>query len=460
MKTDPLEGLKNHLRHFIVLSVAIFLQVASIMPTPVFAQSAFEDARQIHEKQTVVDDGQAIHYALTRKAIPENVPISNEKEGFIHESELLNEAGLVDNRQLIPTATGYPYSAVVSLTMYFLNPSSPSGVSAYQGNGFIVSPHTIVTCAHCLYDLEEQFGFVTALEITFGNGMTIDSESVGMDAIVPNGYQSVDNFQEDLGLVNVDADLSRYGSIMPLASPTGAYQNIMMIGYSTTDYAVSNVPGRDMMFSPGYISDFTSRELTYMMYGIEGQSGSPVLSEGLKAIGLFNYGVHDVNTGELVATGGVPFLSEQLFWITYNGLGLNQPIYRAYNPNSGEHFYTCSYDELYSVSHAGWKDEGVAWMDNSMQSGQKVYRLYNPNTGDHHYTTDVNEYGVLGTRGWRQEGQTWNAALSTTPGAQQVYRLYNPNATTGSHHFTMDANERNVLVSYGWKDEGIAFYSL
>lgn len=460
MKTERPKGLMTHLRHWMAITVSVFCIGALIMPAPVQAQSTFDDVPITTQSPDITDDGQAIRYALPRTEIPHDAAVIKEKAGFIHESEFLDEAGLVDNRQLITTTTGHPYSAVVSLKMYFNNPSSPSDVSAYLGNGFIVSPHTIVTCAHCIYDYEENLGFLTGLEITFGNGKTISSESVGMDAYMRTGYQSAQDFEEDLGLIDVDADLSRYGSIMPLASPTGVYQNIMMIGYSTSENAVSNVPGRNMMLSPGYISNFTQRELSYMMYGIEGQSGSPVLSEGLKAVGLFNYGEHDLNTWDLIGTGGVPFLSEQLYWITYNARDLNQPIYRAYNPNSGEHLYTYSYEELHNVSGAGWKDEGMAWMDNTWQKGQEVYRLYNPNSGDHHYTTDTNEYKELGIRGWRQEGKIWNAALSSTSGAQPVYRLYNPHAATGSHHFTIDVNERNALVSYGWSDEGIAFYSL
>lgn len=37
-----------------------------------------------------------------------------------------------------------------------------------------------------------------------------------------------------------------------------------------------------------------------------------------------------------------------------------QIMYRLYNPNSGEHFYTASAAEKVSVTNAGWRYEGYA----------------------------------------------------------------------------------------------------
>lgn len=59
-------------------------------------------------------------------------------------------------------------------------------------------------------------------------------------------------------------------------------------------------------------------------------------------------------------------------------------MYRLYNPNSGEHFYTANTVERDKVKKAGWKYEGIGW--NAPASGDPVYRLYNPNAGDHHYS--------------------------------------------------------------------------
>ncbi len=62
------------------------------------------------------------------------------------------------------------------------------------------------------------------------------------------------------------------------------------------------------------------------------------------------------------------------------------PVYRLYNPNSGEHFYTTNFYEGNSLKNVGWLDEGIGWQ--AANSGAPVYRLYNPNVkgGDHYYT--------------------------------------------------------------------------
>ena len=128
-------------------------------------------------------------------------------------------------------------------------------------------------------------------------------------------------------------------------------------------------------------------------------------------------------------------------------------LYRAYNPNTGEHLYTQNGNEIPFVVRAGWRNEGTAW--EAPSKGTPVYRMFNPNNGgDHHYTANQGEVNMLKRAGWRYEGESWKSG-GTTP----VYRLYNPNAKSGTHHFTILASERNHLRKAGWRDEGVAFYS-
>ena len=128
-------------------------------------------------------------------------------------------------------------------------------------------------------------------------------------------------------------------------------------------------------------------------------------------------------------------------------------LYRAYNPNTGEHLYTTNGNEIPSVVSAGWKNEGNAWEVPS--KGTPIYRMFNPNNGgDHHYTPNQAEVNMLKAAGWRYEGVAWQSGGSTP-----VHRLYNPNAKTGTHHFTIDANEKDSLVRAGWKYEGVTMYS-
>lgn len=136
--------------------------------------------------------------------------------------------------------------------------------------------------------------------------------------------------------------------------------------------------------------------------------------------------------------------------------GTVQYMYRLYNPNSGEHFYTASETERRNVIEAGWKDEGVGWIA-PKHSSTPVYRLYNKNGGEHHYTTKKSELNMLVRAGWEYEKIGWYSDdAKTVP----VYRQYNPNAFSNNHNYTAKEAEKNNLVSIGWKDEGIGWYGV
>lgn len=130
-------------------------------------------------------------------------------------------------------------------------------------------------------------------------------------------------------------------------------------------------------------------------------------------------------------------------------------MYRLYNPNSGEHFYTANPTEKSKVQSAGWRYEGIGW--NAPSSGDPVYRLYNPNAGDHHYTLHLYEKNHLVKVGWKYEGIGW---YSDKNKSIPLYRAYNPNAKAGSHNYTVNNNEQQMLLRAGWRNEGIAWYGV
>jgi hypothetical protein len=131
-------------------------------------------------------------------------------------------------------------------------------------------------------------------------------------------------------------------------------------------------------------------------------------------------------------------------------------IYRLYNPNSGEHFYTYDTNERKNLISLGWTSEGIGWYAPS--EGTAVYRLYNANGGEHHYTLSETEKDYLVQLGWSYEGICWYSADETdgTP----VYRQYNPNAFANNHNYTVSTAEKANLISVGWNDEGIGWYSV
>ncbi|MEI3377057.1 MAG: BspA family leucine-rich repeat surface protein [Coriobacteriales bacterium] len=133
----------------------------------------------------------------------------------------------------------------------------------------------------------------------------------------------------------------------------------------------------------------------------------------------------------------------------------SQPMYRLYNPNSGEHFFTASTVERQHLIGLGWNDEGQGWT--APKTGDAVYRLYNPNAGEHHYTLSTVERDSLIAAGWNDEGIGW---YSDPAHGTPLYRVYNPNEFANNHHYTTNDFERGYLVALGWHGEGIAWYGV
>ena len=130
-------------------------------------------------------------------------------------------------------------------------------------------------------------------------------------------------------------------------------------------------------------------------------------------------------------------------------------MFRMYNPNTGEHFYTGSEVEKGNLVAVGWQYEGVGFTFPA-NTGAPVHRLFQPSTGEHLYTMDEDEKAKLMADGWNYEGIAFNSAYDTE--AVQ-HRLHNPNATVGAYHFTFSEEEKQNLINVGWEYQGIGWYS-
>ena len=58
------------------------------------------------------------------------------------------------------------------------------------------------------------------------------------------------------------------------------------------------------------------------------------------------------------------------------------PMYRLFNPHSGEHFYTRDTGERDNLRRIGWNYRRC-WLAGAPTSGDPVYRLYNRYNGEH-----------------------------------------------------------------------------
>ncbi len=158
-------------------------------------------------------------------------------------------------------------------------------------------------------------------------------------------------------------------------------------------------------------------------------------------------------------TVGDDILGEARVSATVFGAGL---IYRMYNPNSGEHFYTKDPVERDYLISVGWRyepQEAIA-PDFDAEGAEPVYRVYNPNSGLHHYTMDVAEAKTLKMLGWNYEGVSFYAFAPDSSNGSPVHRLYCPFPDANGqnqHVYTTLIEEKNYLLRLGYVSEGISW---
>ena len=148
-----------------------------------------------------------------------------------------------------------------------------------------------------------------------------------------------------------------------------------------------------------------------------------------------------------------------MFMLPVHAVDGGVDMYRLYNPNSGEHFYTSNASERDNLRRVGWNYEGIGWVAPNY-SEYPVYRLYNQYGGEHHYTLSVDEKNNLIRLGWKDEGIGWYSANPNDASSIPLKREYNPNAFANNHNYTTSVEEHNYLVSLGWRDEGNAWYAI
>lgn len=125
------------------------------------------------------------------------------------------------------------------------------------------------------------------------------------------------------------------------------------------------------------------------------------------------------------------------------------PVYRFFNPSTGDHFFTAFEKEkealMSGASGNGWNFEGIAWYT-SEWTPYPVYRLFDAGrTGAHFYTADKSVCEEYTGRGWIYEGIAW---YSEGQAGRQVFRLED-HENSESFHFTASVSERDALVSLG-----------
>jgi len=169
------------------------------------------------------------------------------------------------------------------------------------------------------------------------------------------------------------------------------------------------------------------------------------------------YSANDINA--LVSIWGVESTSITSMAAT------SSPVYRFYNSQNGEHFYTSSAGEkdvLIGQYASVLNYEGVAF-NAPVQGDQALYRFIKPGTSQHLFTASNSERDALiadPKSGYVFEGVACNVytASSAPLGATAVFGFLD--SGSGQYFYTASAAERAAVASGvpAWKDQGAKFF--
>lgn len=134
-----------------------------------------------------------------------------------------------------------------------------------------------------------------------------------------------------------------------------------------------------------------------------------------------------------------------------------KPLFRSYNNQTGDHFYTLSEFERNAALSGGYVSEGIAcYLYANQASGTTpLYRLLAPAVGDHFYTTSSAERDtVLAGGAYSDEGIAGYVLPTAGEGTTPLYRLYT--TVTSDHFYTISRGERDrAATHHRYASEGI-----
>ncbi|WP_043430251.1 hypothetical protein [Cystobacter fuscus] len=134
-------------------------------------------------------------------------------------------------------------------------------------------------------------------------------------------------------------------------------------------------------------------------------------------------------------------------------------LYRVYNGDGSDHFYTTNFDEMIRAVNGAYDYEGVAGRCHSTQEAGTVplYRLYKGgSTNDHFYTASWQERDLaIAQHKYVDEGVACYVYPQQQPGTCPFYRLWGHS----DHFYTQSWQEAvRAVGSYGYSYEGVAGY--
>jgi len=181
----------------------------------------------------------------------------------------------------------------------------------------------------------------------------------------------------------------------------------------------------------------------------------------------------EIGTTTSGQTGNHGYTSEGEAFTVFNHhhAGLN-PVYRYYQDNNHDHFYTANASEIGTTTvgqagNHGYKCEGILGYVSPVEflGSVAIHRYYHDSHHDHFYTVKAEEIGTThvgqaGNHGYKYEGVV-GYAYPAQHNVLPVYRYYHD--AHHDHFYTANASEIGTTQvgqtgNHGYKCEGISFY--
>ena len=301
-----------------------------------------------------------------------------------------------DDRTRVTKTTITPYAQTVRFMV-----EHADGRVWFGGTGVMISPDTVLTAAHVLYENDVK---VPVRSVTVTPGIDGNYEPFG--SATSNTFYSFDEYLKnqspsyDLAAIKLNTPLPSASYLVPTTN-NSVGDHIRMMGYPQEDSA-------HQYEMAGNIATRENGLITYQIDSSGGQSGSPVVNDRNQLVAIHKgQASENYNRARVIDQDAMRLIdSAKSSASSGNGVTGLVATYRLYYPDEQRHLFTKNLAERNDLlATKKWIDEGVAWRTDV--SGIPVFRLYNEALKRHIYTTDENEVRVLVAQGWKNEGTAW-----------------------------------------------------
>ena len=266
---EPLSGLKNSILVDTKLKTSSYLDTVSSKGANVSYFATESSFTQIY--------GQT-GSGISSGAITPVIPVDAISFGCIPESIIGT-----DDRVKVNNTTVYPYRTSTFLLIKF--PNSPY---SYLGSGHLISPDTVLTAGHCVYD--QALGGWATVEVYPGyNGTTAPyGVAYSTEIYSVSGWINNRSPEHDIAAIKLDRPIGEQTGWLGLTDMTSGA--ITITGY----------PGefqRQMYTMSGTIASVTTNNTFYTIDTTGGNSGSGVYNNNNQIVAVHAYGGATQNSG-------------------------------------------------------------------------------------------------------------------------------------------------------------------